>query len=83
MYASPVGNYFPGGKLTPVRLRATSDYHRAAARGSGSTKASGNYAPCFYPQQLAKKEGFSEALFLDSVDNKYVDEAGTKRKNNV
>lgn len=75
VYASPVGNYFKGG-LVPINLLACHDHHRVPLKGSGGTKAIGNYAPCFKAQKQAKASGYDEALFLDSVHEKYVEEAG-------
>eukprot|EP01090_Pellita_catalonica_P000029 TRINITY_DN10020_c0_g1_i2.p1 TRINITY_DN10020_c0_g1~~TRINITY_DN10020_c0_g1_i2.p1 ORF type:complete len:385 (+),score=49.44 TRINITY_DN10020_c0_g1_i2:88-1242(+) len=76
IYASPVGNYFPGGKLTGIKLRVSQNHHRAAARGSGHIKAIGNYAPCFAEQARAKKDGYHEVLFVDSKTENFIEEAG-------
>jgi len=74
IYASPVGRYFKG-KLKGIDLLVT-DVHRAAPRGSGSVKAIGNYVPAFQTQKGAKEQGYSEVLFLDAKEDKYVEEAG-------
>jgi branched-chain amino acid aminotransferase len=74
IFASPVGPYFKGG-LKGIDL-LVSDWHRAARKGSGSTKAIGNYAPVFKAQKEAKLNGFTEALFLDGAQDRYVEEAG-------
>ncbi|KAL6075993.1 Branched-chain-amino-acid aminotransferase [Balamuthia mandrillaris] len=76
IYASPVGNYFKDGPKKGIELLASTDVHRAAPKGSGWVKCIGNYAPCFAPQQKAKKEGFAEVLYLDAKHEKYVEEAG-------
>jgi len=75
IFASPVGNYFKGGKATPINLLVT-PYHRSAERGSGEVKAIGNYAPAFLGQKNAKDQGYHEVLFLDAKYDKYVEEAG-------
>jgi len=75
IFVSPVGNYFKGGKASPINLFVT-DAHRAAPRGSGDVKAIGNYAPAFAAQKKAKEDGFSEVLFLDAKYDKYIEEAG-------
>lgn len=75
IFASPVGNYFKGGKASPINLLVT-EAHRSAPRGSGEVKAIGNYAPAFAAQKKAKEEGFSEVLFLDAKYDKYIEEAG-------
>lgn len=74
IFASPVGNYFKGG-LTTIDLLVT-DIHRAAPRGSGFVKAAGNYAPAFQAQKAAKEQKYSEVLFLDAKEDKYIEEAG-------
>eukprot|EP01089_Gocevia_fonbrunei_P022615 TRINITY_DN91_c0_g1_i2.p1 TRINITY_DN91_c0_g1~~TRINITY_DN91_c0_g1_i2.p1 ORF type:complete len:392 (+),score=80.21 TRINITY_DN91_c0_g1_i2:868-2043(+) len=76
IYVSPVGNYFKSAKVAPIDLVVSADTHRSAPKGSGATKAIGNYAPCFRAQTNAKKEGFSEVLFVDSVQEKYIEEVG-------
>jgi branched-chain amino acid aminotransferase len=50
------------------------DHDRAAPRGVGSTKAAGNYAPCFNAQASAKAAGFDDVLYLDSQERRYVEE---------
>mmetsp|Transcript_51171 Transcript_51171/g.121618 ORF Transcript_51171/g.121618 Transcript_51171/m.121618 type:complete len:348 (-) Transcript_51171:69-1112(-) len=75
VYACPVGPYFKGG-LSPICLKVSDEFHRAAPGGSGGVKAIGNYAPGMMPAGNAKKEGFDELLYLDAVEHKYVEEAG-------
>eukprot|EP01129_Flabellula_baltica_P005561 TRINITY_DN2026_c0_g1_i1.p1 TRINITY_DN2026_c0_g1~~TRINITY_DN2026_c0_g1_i1.p1 ORF type:complete len:394 (+),score=106.53 TRINITY_DN2026_c0_g1_i1:156-1184(+) len=75
VYVSPVGNYFKGAAKA-IHLKAITDFHRAAHNGVGYVKAAGNYAPAFMSQKKAKEEGYSEALFLDSKEVKYLEEAG-------
>ena len=38
IYVCPVGPYFKGG-LTPINLKVSDEYHRAAPGGSGGVKA--------------------------------------------
>jgi branched-chain amino acid aminotransferase len=66
IFASPVGNYFKGG-LQAIRLQAVKGYSRAAVGGSGSIKASGNYAPAFLVQRQVRQQGYDEVLCLDAV----------------
>lgn len=75
VYASPVGNYFKG-EVKAISLLVATQHHRSAPKGTGHVKASGNYAPVFEAQKRAKDNGFSEALFLDAKEDKYVEEAG-------
>ena len=75
VYVSPVGPYFKGG-ITPTSLRVSDEFHRAAPGGSGGVKAIGNYAPGMVPSQMAKSEGFSEIIYLDAVNHRYIEEVG-------
>ncbi len=75
VYVSPVGPYFKGG-ITPTSLRVSDEFHRAAPGGSGGVKAIGNYAPGMVPSKMAKKEGYSEIIYLDAVNHRYVEEVG-------
>lgn len=71
LYAAPVGKYFkgPGAKLKMIH-----EQHRASPGGVGHIKCVGNYAPCFEAQRDAKKEGFSDVLYLDTRCE-YIEEA--------
>jgi len=73
IFASPVGPYFE--KVGVVSLWVT-DVHRAATHGTGDAKAACNYAVTMPPKIEAKKRGFDEALYLDTVHDKFVEEAG-------
>ena len=75
VYVSPVGPYFKGG-LEPTSLKISEEHHRAAPGGSGGVKAIGNYAPGMVPSKKAKKEGFAEIIYLDAINNKYIEEVG-------
>ena len=75
VFTSPVGPYFKGG-ITPTSLRVSDEFHRAAPGGSGGVKAIGNYAPGMIPSKMAKKEGYSEIIYLDAVNHRYIEEVG-------
>lgn len=75
VYVSPVGPYFKGG-ITPTSLRVSDEFHRAAPGGSGGVKAIGNYAPGMVPSMMAKREGYSEIIYLDAVNHRYIEEVG-------
>ncbi|XRB16118.1 branched-chain amino acid aminotransferase [Pseudoscourfieldia marina] len=78
IYASPVGSYFRGKQADPIDLHVETRFHRACSGGSGGVKAIGNYAPTLLPQKKAKKEaGKDNCLYLDSVENRYIEEVGT------
>ena len=75
IFAGPVGPYFKEG-FNPVDVQIIHDFDRTAPHGTGQYKVGGNYAASLRPADRAKKEGFSTVLFLDSKENKYIDEAG-------
>ena len=75
VFVMPVGPYFPQG-FVPTNLVIYREYDRAAPQGTGKYKVGGNYAASMYEGQLAKHEGFSAVLYLDSREKKYIDECG-------
>ena len=77
IYCSPVGSYFKGNQLTPIKLKLETGYTRAAPGGVGGVKAVGNYVPSLKPQKEAKEQGFDNVIFLDSDEGKYIEEVST------
>ena len=73
--ASPAGAYFSKG-VAPVSIWLSEEYARAARGGTGAAKCGGNYAASLLPQQEAKAQGCSQVLFLDPVQEKYLEELG-------
>lgn len=71
----PVGAYYAEG-FKPVKILAQDDYVRAVRKGIGDCKASANYAASLFAGQEAAKKGFSQVLWLDGVEQKYIDEVG-------
>ena len=76
MIMSPVGAYYPEG-FNPVKIWVTRDYVRAVRGGLGCAKTAGNYAASLYATELAHKEGYTQVLWLDGVELKYVEEVGS------
>ncbi|MFZ2959416.1 MAG: branched-chain amino acid aminotransferase [Candidatus Ozemobacteraceae bacterium] len=72
---SPVGPYFPGG-FFPISLYISSEYSRAAKGGVGDAKTGGNYAASLLAGRIARENGCSQVLWLDSAEHRYVEEAG-------
>lgn len=72
----PVGPYYPEG-FKPVPIMVTDKYVRAAAKGVGDCKCAGNYAASLMAQVEAKKQGFTQVLWLDAIEQKYIEEVGT------
>lgn len=75
IFVTPVGPYFKEG-FNPVKMQLIDDFDRAAPHGTGNIKVGGNYAASLRAGERAHDEGFSTAIFLDSKDHKYIDEAG-------
>jgi branched-chain amino acid aminotransferase len=73
---SPVGAYYKEG-INPVRLTTMPDYTRAAKGGLGAAKTPANYAATLLPAEEAKKKGFTQVLWLDGIEKRYVEEVGT------
>ena len=71
----PVGSYYPEG-LNPVRIAIESRDVRAVRGGTGYTKCGGNYAASLRAGEEAAKKGFSQVLWLDGVEQKYIEEVG-------
>lgn len=73
---SPVGAYYPEG-LNPVKIYVEETYCRAVRGGMGYTKTGGNYAASLKAQDEADKKGYTQVLWLDGIERKYVEEVGT------
>jgi len=72
----PVGAYYPQG-FNPVDIYVCEKYIRAARGGLGEAKTSANYAASLLAQEEAHEEGFTQVLWLDAIERKYVEEVGT------
>ena len=71
----PVGAYYATG-LNPVSIFVENEYVRAVRGGTGFAKTGGNYAASLKAQDVAAEEGFSQVLWLDGVERKYIEEVG-------
>jgi branched-chain amino acid aminotransferase len=74
--ASPVGAYYEEG-FNPVSIWVEDECVRAARGGLGAVKAGANYAASLYAAEQAKKNGYSQVLWLDAAEHKYLEEVGT------
>lgn len=72
---SPVGSYYAEG-LNPVKIHVEQEYVRAVKGGMGYAKTGGNYAASLKAQAEAQKENFSQVLWLDGIERKYIEEVG-------
>ncbi|MBR5187338.1 MAG: branched-chain amino acid aminotransferase, partial [Clostridia bacterium] len=73
--ASPVGSYYAAG-INPVKIMIETTDVRAVRGGTGYTKCGGNYAASNRAGEVAEKKGFSQVLWLDGVERKYIEEVG-------
>ena len=72
---SPSGAYYAAG-LAPIDIYVEDTYVRACPGGTGFTKCGGNYAVSLLAGQKAEEKGYSQVLWLDSQERKYVEEVG-------
>ena len=73
---SPVGAYYPEG-FNPVKIWVTKSHVRAVPGGMGEAKTPGNYAASLYAGEEATKNGYTQVLWLDGIERKYVEEVGS------
>ena len=76
VFVSPVGPYYKNSGMAVISL-AVSKFDRAAPNGTGKYKAGANYAGGLLATLNAQDLGANEALYLDSAQNRYIDEAGS------
>ncbi len=72
---SPSGSYYSSG-IDPVNIYVESKYVRAVRGGMGYAKTGGNYAASLISQDEAHKQNYSQVLWLDGVEQKYIEEVG-------
>jgi branched-chain amino acid aminotransferase len=72
---SPSGPYYKEG-FNPISLLVADEYVRAVRGGVGEAKTGGNYAASLLAGQEAKQKGYSQVLWLDAIERKYVEEVG-------
>ena len=72
----PVGPYYKGG-LQPTKIYVEDQYSRSAEGLTGFAKVGGNYAMSLKAQVLAQAKGYTQVLWLDGKEHRYVEEIGT------
>ncbi len=72
---SPVGSYYKEG-INPVKIMIESEDVRAVRGGTGEAKCGGNYAASNRAGQRAEEKGYSQVLWLDGVERRYIEEVG-------
>ncbi len=73
---SPVGAYYKEG-VKPVRILVSDNHVRAVQGGLGEAKTAANYAASLSAQLEAEEAGYTQVLWLDGVERKWIDEVGT------
>lgn len=72
---SPVGSYFPQG-FNPVPVYISHTYRRAVKGGTGAAKTGGNYAASLLAGAEATEKGYSQVLWLDAIEGRFIEEVG-------
>ena len=73
---SPVGPYYSQG-FDPVNIMVSEKYIRAVPGGIGFAKTGGNYAASILAEKEAKGNGYTQVLWLDAVERRYIEEVGS------
>ncbi|MCF8258969.1 MAG: branched-chain amino acid aminotransferase [Flavobacteriales bacterium] len=69
----PVGPYYS----VPLKVLVETHYTRAAAGGTGSAKAGGNYGGALLPTRAAQQKGYHQLIWTDAKQHRFVEESGT------
>jgi len=72
----PVGAYYSEG-FSPTKIYVSDEYVRAAKGGAGEAKTSGNYGATLLASKEAAGKGYTQVLWIDAKERKYVEEVGT------
>ena len=75
LIASPSGSYYKEG-INPVGIMIENEDVRTVRGGTGYAKCGGNYAASTRAGERAAKKGYSQVLWLDGVERKYIEEVG-------
>ncbi len=73
--ASPSGSYYAEG-INPVKIMIEDEDVRTVRGGTGAAKCGGNYAASTRAGDRAAKKGYTQVLWLDGVERKYIEEVG-------
>jgi branched-chain amino acid aminotransferase len=73
IFTCPVNKYYAGN----VKVKVETHFTRSVKGGTGFAKAAGNYAGALYPAKLAQNDGFSQLVWTDAIEHKYIEESGT------
>ena len=73
---SPSGLYYPEG-LNPVKIWVEDECVRTVKGGIGEAKVGGNYVASILSQVKAHDLGYTQVLWLDGIERKYIEEVGS------
>lgn len=73
--ACPVAGFYSHG-LTPTKILIEDEEVRAVRGGTGAAKCGGNYAGSLKAGKKASEMGYSQVLWLDGIERKYIEEVG-------
>ncbi len=76
---TPVGSYYGSGgdAMKPVSIYVENEFVRSVRGGVGFTKTAGNYAASLKAQEQAGSAGYDQVLWLDGVEQRYIEEVGS------
>ncbi len=60
-----------------IKVIIEQKFTRAMKGGTGFAKAGGNYAASFYPTQCAVEKGYTQLIWTDAKEHKYIEESST------
>ena len=73
--ASPSGSYYKEG-INPVKIMIETEDVRTVKGGTGYAKCGGNYGASTRAGARAEEKGYSQVLWLDGIERKYIEEVG-------
>ncbi len=73
---SPVGDYYKEG-INPISLVTSNGFVRSMKGGLGEAKTPANYAASLLPAENAKRDGYTQVLWLDTSKRHNIEEVGT------
>ena len=76
MILTPVAPFY-SSDLQAIKIWATSEYSRAALKGTGQAKCGGNYAAGLVATKQARSQNYQQELWLDATQGKYIEEVGS------
>jgi branched-chain amino acid aminotransferase len=71
----PAGPYYPEG-FNPVSVYVADECRRAVKGGVGEAKTGGNYAASLFVSEEVARKGYTQVLWLDAIEGRYVEEVG-------